>query len=529
MNDHTCSKCNTKYDNLNLYRDGEGEAHICSKCAQKEENLQRVFMVPSYNIARLDEKFAKLGRRAKKCNLPLPTYKVYKEEPVRLQRKNDMSGELETKAYILHYITVDPGCSVVKVEGWTFVATIQHTEEGNIIRQVGEKDIPTKYRQVSQLCEHCNTNRNRKDTYILHHEERNEHKQVGRNCLADFFGHDALMWAERAQYLIDVADITESEEEGGGGWGSGRGELHDPLDVYLEYVAEVVRKFGWMSKSRARAMDREYAATANIALQYIHPPRDRQAYDRWLAERPFSPPVSEEAKTLAHDAIEWASNLEGEEISEYLHNIRVIARREVCGGREYCLAASIVAAYQKHLNTLRFQEMAAKRAEISQYVGQVGERQVFRLFVEKVINFERDGYSYYQPSVTVHMHIMSDKEGNQFTWFATSGACETGKEVVLKGTIKKHEEYVPKKAPPGTPGVKQTVLTRCEEVEMKTYMVFVNGQQYDFEAISEKDVRPMLREKLGVGKLPRGLEIVEVKPEAVSLPVDDINALAVSL
>lgn len=533
MRADVCGRCQADQGehvwNLPLYLSGEEILHLCGKCLANEPGIpQRVFKVPSYNLSRLDDKFAKLGRRAKKCGLPPPTYNVFKEEPVRLERKNEVTGEKEVKAYILHYITVDPGCNVVKVEGWTFVATIQHTEEGNIIRQVGEKEIPTKYRQVTQLCEHCNTNRNRKDTYILHNESTNDYKQVGRNCLADFFGHDALMYAERAQYLVDIADMTDAEGDSEGGWGGGRGELHDPLDLYLEIVAEVIQKNGWMSGTRARAMDRPYASTANIALEYLRPPRDRDAYNKWLRTRPFDPPVSEESKKLAHDAMEWAANLEGEEISEYLHNIRVVARREVCGGREYGLAASIVAAYQKHIGALRMQELAKKRAEVSKYVGQVGERKVFRLFVEKVMNFERDGYSYYQPSVTVHMHVMSDAEGNQFTWWG-SHALETGKEVVLKGTVKKHEEYISKKAPPGTPGIKQTILSRCEEVEYKKYSVFVDGRRYEFEALCEKDVRPLLREKLNVGKLPRGLEIVEEKPEVNVVPLENINDLAVSL
>jgi hypothetical protein len=283
-----------------------------------------------------------------------------------------------------------------------------------------------------------------------------------------------------------------------------------------------------MSKSRARDIGNIDMATALVAYSHMHPPKDRDQYYRWLEKRRYKE-VSQESVQMAEAAIEWASNLEGEEISEYLHNIRVIARRGVVSYREQGLGASIVAAYQRHLNTLRKMELAAKRADISQYVGQVGERRIFKLFVEKVIQFERQGYGYGNTYTVVHMHVMSDKEGNQFTWWSSSGALETGKEVTLKGTIKAQEEYVPRKAAPGTKGVKQNVLSRCEVVELKNYMVFVEGNRYEFEAIGEKEVRVMLRERLGVGKLPRGLQIVEMKPEVVILPVGNENELSVSL
>lgn len=449
---------------------------------------QKVYKIPSDNLGVLQAKFAKLGKRARKLGLPEPTYTEIKVE--RVEKKDP--DTFFTKVYLLHHITVDPGCAEVKVRGWTFIATIQHTEEGNIIRKVGSADIPTQYRTVTNLCQHCNTTRYRKDTYILQHES-GEYKQVGRNCLADFFGHDALMYAERAQYLTDLDALGESCEDEMGFDGGG-GPAYEPLEVYLSYVAECIKLDGWMSRGKARELDLAGSATCDVA--YIHLNR-RLASPRYqfLFQYP-----TEESKQVADAAIEWAAGIEGEDIPDYLHNIRTIARRMVCENRDMGLAASIVAAYQRHLSTLRWKELQAKRAEIAQHVGQVGERIRVKVMVEKVVQCD----TMYGIS---HLHIMSDDDGNVFIWFSSAGAHETGSEIVLKGTVKKHDVR---------DGVKQNVLSRCEEVELHTYYALVGGDKHTFTAAGEAEVKKLLREKLNVGKLPRGVTIIKDIPQVVS-------------
>jgi hypothetical protein len=138
----------------------------------------------------------------------------------------------------------------------------------------------------------------------------------------------------------------------------------------------------------------------------------------------FRDPSTESIKT-AEAAIQWASEIEGE-VSDYLHNIRIVARRQVVDDRTIGLAASIIASYQRHLSQLRMQELRAKRAEIASYVGEVGERRVFRdLYVEDVRQFDgMYGSSY--------LHRMGDKEGNVFIYWTSGGVFEAGKEITVK-------------------------------------------------------------------------------------------------
>jgi len=456
----------------------------------EQANKVKVYKISSDNLGNLEAKFQKLGKRARKLGLPEPTYTEV-GEPTRMQKKDDVTG-LVTRTWLIHHIVVNPGCSEVKVQGWTFIATIQHTEEGNIIRKVGSAEIPLQYRTVTNLCEHCNTIRNRKDTYLLSHED-GRYKQVGRNCLSDFFGHDALMYAERAQYLTDLDSLGESMEDEMGFGGRG-GPNYEPLEEYLAYVAECIKLDGWMSRGKARKLGIDGCATCEVAFKHMRP---------LLAGAKFEPMFSlpsPESIQVANDAIDWVSAIEGEEISDYLHNIRIIGRRMVFESRDMGMAASIVVAYQRHLSNLRWKELQSKRAEIAQHVGTVGERMRLKLMVEKVVQYD----SMYG---TIHLHIMSDDNGNVFIWFSSSGAHETGAEIILKGTLKKHDERN---------GIKQNVLTMCKEVKLKTFYVLIGDEKHTFVAEKELEVRKLLREKLGLAKLPKGTRIIEDIPQVVS-------------
>lgn len=436
------------------------------------------FKIPSDNMAELVTVFAKLGRRAKRIGIPAPTFQEIGTERVV---KNE--GEDNERTYLLHHIIVDPGTTVVKVNGWTFVATIQHTEDGNILRNISGDDLPLKYRTASDLCEHCNTNRYRKNTYVLRNDTTGDYKQVGRNCLSDFFGHDALMYAERAQYLLDLSDQCGSMEDDMGFGGGGGGLNYIRLELYLGHVAECIAKEGWLSKSKAREQNREMSATAVIANRHMM--KD--------VKYPLYKEVSDESHKLAAEAIEWAENIEGEEVNEYLHNIRLIAKSGVCSYKTFGMGASIVSTYQREVvKALELKRRAAMAP--SEYVGTEGERGVFHLLVEKVIQCD-SAYG------TTFLHMMSDEKGNRFTWFASSAPLDTAKQYVLKGTVKEHKEYK---------GTKQTVLSRCEEVELKMYSVTLHGATYSKACENEKEFRKEVQATLGLTRWPRGVKVGEV-------------------
>lgn len=96
---------------------------------------------------------------------------------------------------------------------------------------------------------------------------------------------------------------------------------------------------------------------------------------------------------------------------------------------------------EKAVNNLKYKDLNS----LSEYIGEIGDRDTFELTVKKAISLE----SFYGSST---MHIMEDKNGNTFVWNTASKTLEVNKTYRMKGTIKDHKEYR---------GVKQTILTRC--------------------------------------------------------------------
>lgn len=430
------------------------------------------FIIPDQNLAQLAHLFHKLGKRAVKIGLPVPKFtRTHIERKVR-----EVHGQEVVS--VLHHIVVDAGTSVVKVQGWEFAATIEHTDDGNLIRAVPRYELPLQYRTANHDCDHCRTHRYRKQTYIMRGCDQNEGRwfQVGRSCLVDFIGVDALDLSARAEYLVDIAAQCESF----GDEGLGGGSNYKRLEVYLERVAETILQVGWLSKSQARDQDRESDATAAIAAR--HMPGELRD--------PLFTTISDDARALARVSQEWAETLQGEELSDYLHNIGVIARSGVCNYRSYGLAASIVSSYQRKL----VQDIQAQRNQVSQYVGQVGESITCMLDVAKVTPCESE-------FGVVMRHNMYDQQGNVFVWFSSSLTLEAGKQYQIRGKVKQHKEYN---------GGKQTCLTRCQVVELKKYEVVIEGAKYSGLAETDTEFRNLLKGQLGITRWKKQWQVLEV-------------------
>jgi len=457
----------------------------------------RVYVIPSPNLSTFTDKFAKLVKRANKLEITPPSYVELRQVPKVIRETTEEYDELGHPIVVEHVILMHHLAvfhPVVILQGWEFVAKLEHTEEGNILHVLQGKTLPPQYRECEAWCDHCQTKRRRNDTFVLYHAGDNEWIQVGRNCLSDFIGKDAERYANAAELYSIVGQLGEASEEYGGG-GDG-GQRYEMLDRYLSYVAEVIAQVGWKSRSSAR----EYGgqATADLALYLM----TRRKYDpRDLFRHPTDKSVE-----IAKAAIQWAEEITDAETegNDYLHNIRLIARRQVVGYKQFGFAASIVSAYQRHL--VQLQAKQRREEKPSNWVGEEGERRLFHLLVEKVIQV---GGEFSFPS---ELHLMSDDVGNRFVWFAHGTSLEVGKWVWLKGTIKKHNERE---------NIRQNILTRCDPVEMNNYLVVYQGQEYAFQATDLKDAKKKLPSVLDVAKAPRGLTITEVissstQPEDIS-------------
>lgn len=154
------------------------------------------------NMERLEKKLTRIFNKCKAygCDFHYQqTGEVFKE-------LKDENG----KTYNARFVLVEAEGTAV-INDWEFIAEVDHTEKGNIITGVGV-EVPERYYISKPVCEHCNSNRYRKNTYIVRNKTTGEFKQVGKSCLKDFT-HG--MSAEAVtQYMSLFDTLIEGEAPG---------------------------------------------------------------------------------------------------------------------------------------------------------------------------------------------------------------------------------------------------------------------------------------------------------------------------
>lgn len=373
----------------------------------------RKFTIPADNISNVEDFFLKLNKRGAKLHVKEFTWvwgKAHLNDQDVLMVPLDIEGPF-------HVFCGD----------WRFIATLQHLSTGeNIIRKVEDIDIPNKYRDAGSDCEHCKVKRYRKDTYLM--ENKNGAIiQVGSSCLDKFLGTSSpeeLM--KQAQLVSDLCSYLEGN--GQTIQPSGDGSIY-PIEKFLAITSAVINDHGWVSKTVAYSSG--ITSTASIVEYNLHPP------DKFNPSKVTSDDIK-----LAKSALEWVENLSDRECekSDYLHNIRAIARSGMVGRRTIGFAASIISSYKKWSED-------NKPKQKSDHVGEVKQRKEFELTL--YYSFPFNGA--FGNSIK---YLFQDNNGNIFVWNSTSDHDLTkGNHYRIKGTIVRHDEYK---------GVKQTIINRCE-------------------------------------------------------------------
>jgi hypothetical protein len=383
-----------------------------------------------------------LAKRAARKGLPALVWtwgKAYSETVVRTHE-----GGAEEKIKVTR-VPLSLVCVELKFAGWTFVAALQHMDGENIVRTVGDQELPVMYRTRGPACDHCKHDRRRNDTYVLVHDS-GKFVQVGSTCIDDFLGgDDAATLAARACLLADARGLGEGGEEGGLGGGGGSGA--STLSEYLPIVAWDVRTLGWVSRSVAKDTGK-LASADNAWVMMIDSEKSLKAKCEPSAEDIALGAAAEAWAESLTDAVVDASK------GDYLHNLRAVARTGLVTSRTCGIAASMVTAYQRFLGDERKRAERAARPNNNAHVGVVGKRQTFVVTLDFVTGYEST-YGY-----TTVLKFVTDA-GETLVWKASStelARADVGKRFELTGFVKKHDEYK---------GQKQTMINRCKVVEVE--------------------------------------------------------------
>lgn len=336
-----------------------------------------------------------------------------------------------------------------QVNGWEFVASVEHTEKGNIFsKAMTDVEIPERYRDSDCYCEHCNSRRRRKGTYIVRNAESGEFKQIGHNCLMDYT-HG--MSASFAAYMASLKTIFEEaqEQQIGGSWCWA--QRYFSTEEFLRFAAETIRHFGYSKSDSAdstRSRVSDFWCVAHGKTVYWD--RDTINKVRSQMEQVGFNPDSDEAKQMTQDALTWLENQEG--VNDYLHNLKVVASLDYTNESRFGLLVSLFPTWNRELEKEAQRKAEAERGAASEFVGKIGDRVLVEVESIKCLTSWDSCYNGYS-TVTTYIWKIVGKDGNVYTWKTSNWMDEDKPPVSIKGTVKEHKIYRE---------VKQTELTRCK-------------------------------------------------------------------
>lgn len=388
------------------------------------------------NMERLQKKMVRIQNKCKKYGCD------FHFEVVGEEFKDIETGEydIETGEPITvtrRFVLVEAEGRAI-VNGWQFVASLEHTEKGNIINKAIEIEVPERYYTGSPICEHCG-NKNIKYAYIVMNTETGEFKEVGRSCLKDFtFG----MSAEGvAQYTAAFNELIEGEVVTGGG----RNETYFDVAELLKYAAETILHFGYVKSDDAdstKGMVTDFYGYDHGWISYY----ESKKKIRNLMDSVKFNKDSKEATKMAEDAMAWLN--EQEESNNYMHNLKVACGLEYTAWKNVGIIVSLFPTFNKDLELQAKKKAEEENKKVSQFVGEVGKRIEIAVKDFRVVTGWETQWGY------TCIYKITDTDGNVYTWKTQSdipAECES-----IKATVKEHKEYN---------GEKQTEVTRCKCIE----------------------------------------------------------------
>jgi hypothetical protein len=320
-----------------------------------------IYKVYEPNMETLRQRLIRLNVKLSAIGCPAVTFAVVGHEDV---------PEEEDSNKLRRFLKVEVQGTVPTVNGWKFLATIDHTPEGNVFRSVPGFNVPAEYRDKAPCCDHCKVNRFRRDTYIVQHADGRT-MQVGSNCLQDFLNYEHPNHLTKAAQILlsayDIADAAQDEHWLGSTGKRVRDYYRISTRQFLGHVAAVVRVEGKFVTSKY-ANEHGGQATGRTAKQVM----DRGSENFYAAYTPIEADFK-----LADAAVDWVigkygptlgfedgddvsglkaavlNSLKGTntQINDFEHNMYTVAKSEAIEPRLCGIAAYILEAYRRSMMT----------------------------------------------------------------------------------------------------------------------------------------------------------------------------------
>lgn len=366
------------------------------------------FTIRSYHMYKLKNLIDRFNKKADKLGMPHLTY----VEGETIKEWVDNHYEPFPKVEIIGQVPV--------IKGWDFLASIEHIDGVNIIKNCpGIESIPNGdyYRNRKPFCDHCQTHRLKKYSFLIRNRETGELMQVGRSCLKDFFAIDIsrhLSYITMFNKLCEDFDDCHDEDK----------DKPNPKKFFIFKVEDIIAAaISAVRETGYRRSDDDYSTRTQVEDHFFSPMKEHHLN------------ITEQDIENAKKAIEWALN--NKSTTHFMITVRQIIKLGNTTTKYFGYLCGLIPTFQREM---------AKVSEIrNEHFGIEKKRMELTLTLTSVQAIE----SYYGIS---YLHKFLDPDNRIVVWFASKEQDIPLKEAVkVKATIKGHTEYN---------GVKQTQVTR---------------------------------------------------------------------
>jgi hypothetical protein len=415
-----------------------------------ETELSGKFSFPAYRLGEFLKRFKKLEKLCKSIDVELPTYtsgEIYEtDQYIEVQTP---LGPRQKKIKVDYIdVEVDYAQAIVLDGGWELLGVIDHRE--GIVNTVPYKTVPKSYFDKDGYCDHCNTQRARKETFIVQ-DENGMAKQIGRQCLRKYLGVDGNQLFRVLEWFGQSFNVNFNEE----GDNTIREYARFDLAELLTVTAHWMKNHEYISYAKAQERS-TLRSTSGIIQTLTQEPLsyDDVEYIEELVEEmvELTDDLKAELKETVETVIDWAKTQDPKDNS-YLFNLKTLAENGAYTWKSMGYSVSMIQAYNNHV-AWADKKKVENADVVNEHVGNVKDR--LELEVKIVSSrFHETDYG------TATIYNFADKEGRRYVWFTTAPLDDekefpTGIFRNVKGTVKRHTEYN---------GIKQTALSRVSLVK----------------------------------------------------------------
>jgi hypothetical protein len=420
----------------------------------KEFNVSEEFVVGWRGLDAIKSKMEKLQKKAEKWGILPPELKILGEFEEDIVKVNPFGlEEVVGKKKLTRLQVVG---DIPHIDGYEFIAKIEHSPSGNIIHKVPNSSIqslPEIFKHTAQTCDVCHQNRERFNTFILKltnddkarfpDKNKGDLLMVGSSCLKRFLPPSSV------DILICFAKLIDEIKDARSYCGTDHGDFwrgetypdalryHFSTDAILQYVCYAYVMNNEIFVSQKDACLPNKPSTASVAMDMIFDYKCDNWSNKILKSNPHIKPRGDDLfKNLKEwlKTKDWAKDIERKpSMADFFHNLSVIASSDTVNYRNNRFVAQLLNSY---LMEQRWEEKKNKTNTTKVHVGKIGELITISLKFKKSIFLPKTTSNPYDCT----LYLFTDRDKNDVKWWSSKLLkFEPDKWYEITTVIKSHE------------------------------------------------------------------------------------------